>query len=117
MNITGITFVSIYGAVKGADEIIFTTISGHKYKMWHEQNCCEAVQLDDLIGDISDLLNSPILSYEEVSNSENQPTKNTESWTWTFYKFQTAKGFVTLRWLGESNGYYSEKVTFRKIEQ
>lgn len=40
-----------------------------------------------------------------------------ESFTWTFYLIQTNKGHVTLRWLGSSNGYYSESVRFARVDK
>lgn len=89
------------------DHITFTTVEGCVFIMHHEQACCESVSIEEIYGDLDDLIDSPIELAEEVSNSS-----NTEygSCTWTFYKLATAKGYVTIRWYGESNGYYSESV-------
>lgn len=93
-------------------------IEGHHehYVLQHHQNCCERVRLEDISGDINDLVGTPILMAEESTSKTLPPLNGTspESYKWTFYKFATIKGYVTLRWYGTSNGYYSESVSFDK---
>lgn len=99
------------------DELYFHTIDGDHYRMYHDQDCCENVSIDDIAGDITDLLNSPITEASERTSSENPPgviKDYQDSFTWTFYHLATIKGWVTIRWYGESNGYYSESVSFVK---
>lgn len=97
----------------GDDEIYFHTNDGQILKMYHDQDCCESVYIEDICGDLDDLINSPITMAEEIYNvDEDALNEYDDSFTWTFYKFATSKGYVTIRWYGTSNGYYSESVNF-----
>lgn len=98
---------------KENEELFFYTSDDDIYRMFHYQDCCESVSIEDIIGDLDDLIDSPITMAEE-STQEGETDWGTE--TWTFYKFATNKGYVTIRWYGESNGYYSESVDFEKVE-
>lgn len=102
------------------DELTFFLTPTTGYKLYHIQDCCESVYVEDIIGDLADLIGSPILQAEEVTSNENppgvEPQEYQDSFTWTFYKLATIKGSVTIRWYGESNGYYSESVDFAALE-
>ena len=105
------------------DEILFIADDGTSYRMYHSQDCCESVKVEDICGDLADLVGSPVVSAEETSNSDSwpegvaKPTYEDDSYTWTFYRIATAKGLVVIGWYGSSNGYYSEAVEFCMVEK
>src|SRR3990167_3845271 len=99
----------------GNEELVFTLDTGEKYKLYHDQDCCESVSIEYITGELSELIWTPILLAEEVTSDTNPmdiTKEDQDSFTWTFYKLATMKGYVTIRWYGESNGYYSESVDF-----
>ena len=113
-ELLGATLTQIDGKV-GDDEMVFTLTDGRSMQLWHIQDCGEVVTVEDICGDLADLIGSPLVTAECVGNQDEGEDPNPaahcdDSWTWTFYRLATAKGFVTIRWLGESNGYYSEEV-------
>lgn len=111
-ELLGQIVTNITGCDVGSEEVVFELTNGDCYRMYHEQDCCESVSLNEVVGNVSDLIGSPILMAREDSESGEDGYGSS---TWTFYNFGTLKGYLTLRWLGESNGYYSEGVSFVKI--
>jgi hypothetical protein len=115
-DMIGVTMQSVVGAA-GADEMTFTAEDGRVWRLYHTQDCCESVNIEDITGNVDDLVGAPLTVSREDTNAEDpgKPSEYAESWTWTFYTFATRKGHVVVRWLGESNGYYSEEVSFAQV--
>ena len=105
------------------DELRFTLEDGRVFKLFHYQDCCESVDIEDIVGNFEDLVGAPLVQAEEVTNAQDtHPEGGTppneyydDSFTWTFYKMATTKVYVTIRWFGSSNGYYSESVDFEQV--
>lgn len=93
-----------------------------RFTFYHDDDCCETVYIDDITGDLDDLEGKPLDIVEVVRYDDTMPEGMdlevpSESYVWTFYKFATIKGWVDVRWLGESNGYYSEEVDFEGVRK
>ncbi len=92
-DLKGLTLQSVE-VLDQETEMVLTTTEGIKVRLYHSQDCCESVSLEDIEGDIADLINAPVLMAEE---SENSGEEDYGTYTWTFYRFQTTKGFGVIR--------------------
>jgi hypothetical protein len=112
-DLVGLTFHHIEGKVED-DVLLFVGVGDiPTFKFYHEQDCCESVSIAEIHGDLEDLVGVPILEARE--DMQEGVVGDFESATWTFYNFRTIKGSVTVRWLGISNGYYSERVSIERL--
>jgi hypothetical protein len=101
----------------GRDSIDFEAESGERWRMFYDPDCCASCYIEDVVGDLQDLVGSPVAMAEAVTNHDDPLTADEESFTWTFYKLASAKGYVTIRWYGRSNGYYSETASFQRLAE
>lgn len=119
--LNGRHIVGVTGLEKGSDKVHFTCADGSEWRMVHDQDCCESVSVEDVVGDVGDLADATVLDARQEVGSDDpagyQASEYRDSYTWTFYIIQTNKGAVTIRWLGESNGCYSERVDFECVRE
>ena len=102
-QLTGMTITAV--VYKETNESLLIHLNTHVLEMIHHQDCCETVYLADVVGSFEDLIGYPLL---EVSESIVDIKSEDYSSTASYYNFRTVKASVQLRWVGESNGYYSE---------
>lgn len=116
--LVGKTFSKVYKIEDRA--LIFEMNDGSKVQIYHAQDCCESVYLEDICGELKDLVGSPILVAEErcfdgrdaegIALSNKYPQNGEDYYIWTFYEIKTIKGCVTLRWYGSTSSQYSVSV-------
>lgn len=104
-QLKGMTITAV--VYKEDDESLLIHLNTHVLEMIHYQDCCETVYLADVVGSFEDLIGYPLL---EVSETIVDTSSEDISSTASYYNFKTLKSSVQLRWVGESNGYYSETV-------
>ena len=114
--IIGKTFTEVKQVNNYGDELHFVSDEG-TFVFYHDQNCCESVGIEEVHGDLNDLVGAPLLVAEERTETGETADAWADSQTWTFYEFRTIKGSVTVRWLGTSNGYYSERVDYKLLDK
>lgn len=72
-DLLGFTMKSVSKVSKGDDEMIFEREDGRRFRFYHGQDCCESVLIEDVNGEIEDLIGSPLLVAEMVDNLGDTP--------------------------------------------
>lgn len=117
-NLKGLVFKKVWQDNDEGQDVINFMTDTDLYVMTHLQDCCENVFIESIDGELSDLVDTPILMAEESCDTGdcNDHGAYGDSYTYTFYKLATIKGYVDIRWYGTSNGYYSERVDLIKFK-
>lgn len=101
-------------SVEIVDDCIYFYTNYGNYVIIPDDNYGTYVSIDDICGELYDLIGETIIDAIEVCNHDN-PLYGDESFTWTFYHISTLKTHITIRFYGTSNGYYSEDARLYKI--
>lgn len=112
-ELVGRTIKSIDGCTVGSDNILITFEDDSTIEFYHSQDCCECVDVEDVVGNPEKHIGATLYGIDVKSNSDSlKPDLEYDSYTWTFYTIKTSAGYLDIRWFGSSNGYYSESVEF-----
>lgn len=117
-DIVGKRVLAVNGLKKDSEAVDFLLSDGSVFEMAYHPDCYASCYILELDCAPEDFVDQVVLSAEVVSNAENPPPPGEyapDSYTWTFVKFSTSKGHFTVRWYGESNGYYSETPSFTRL--
>jgi hypothetical protein len=97
-------------------KVLLTTQKGRQILLHHIQDCCEHVYIENIEGEWLKLLGKP-LQVASGKEEDCSPESREGSGTRTTFKFKVDNETVVCKWVGESNGYYSESVNIEDITQ
>ena len=118
-RLVGLIPTQVIGTI-GDETFKITFSNGAQVTFYHEQDCCESVDIDDIVGDVTKLIGNPLTkACLKISDEDTPPTRDDsypdDSTTWTFITLATVKGYVDIKFFGTSNGYYSETVDVKLV--
>ena len=99
-------------------EIRIEIEGGRVFRFYHNQDCCESVRIaapKDGDGSLLNLIGKEIREVTQEEDRDDGTDTDYDSWTKTTITFRTDSETVISRWIGESNGYYSEDVDLEEI--
>jgi hypothetical protein len=97
------------------NQILLTTRSGRKFLVYHEQDCCETVAISTQDGSFDNLIGKPIVEARDFAVDTGESEGDYDSQTTTTLVFRVDDQTVISRWIGDSNGYYSESVDIAEL--
>jgi hypothetical protein len=100
---------------KEENQILLTTRSGRKFLIYHEQDCCETVAMHWQDGSFDKLIGKPIVEARDFAVDTGESEIDYDSQTTTTLVFRVDDQTVISRWIGDSNGYYSESVDIAEL--
>ena len=112
-RLLGLIPESVSGEI-GSDNLKINFTDGSQVLFYHEYDCCESVEIDDIVGTTLSIIGKPLLKADiKESDSQAKPTNgySDDSCTWTFLTLATIKGYIDVKFYGSSNGYYSEDIS------
>ena len=93
-DLVGEVIKEVIGGEKGSDECRIITESGKLFKIYHDQDCCETVDIEDCERD--DVIGGYVHFADFVGGEE--PYEGSDGYTWSFLKIDTSKGSIWQRW-------------------
>jgi hypothetical protein len=96
------------------NQILLTTRSGRKFLVYHEQDCCETVAISGQDGNFDKLIGKPLIEARDIAVDTSEEAIDSSQTTTTLV-FRVDDQTVISRWVGDSNGFYSESVDIAEL--